>query len=81
MYYQTENGTREETPPIKKKRGWVWGWHWVRTRGGKEGGSREEEGERRKKRVSQGNVIEEYGKLRQTEEGEEGQTEWQGSIK
>lgn len=42
---------------------------------------RKEETGRRKNRESQGKVMEEYGKWRQTERGVGDQTEWQGSIK
>lgn len=39
MYYQTENGTTEETPPINKKKRQHMGEHWVRMEGGSGDGS------------------------------------------
>lgn len=61
---------QRETPPIKKWREWV-GWR----------EERKEETGTRKNRESQGKVMEDYGKWRQTERVVGDQAEWQGSIR
>lgn len=61
---------QRETPPIKKWREWM-GWR----------EERKEETGTRKNRESQGKVMEDYGKWRQTERVVGDQAEWQGSIR